>query len=309
MSILITGGAGFIGSNLVDKLIKLNKDVIVVDNLSSGDKQNINSRATLYNIDLIDNDLEEVFATNDIEYVIHLGAQVEVSSSINNPIKDSKTNIQGSINLFENCNKYNIIKVVYASSAAVYGDPIYLPINEDHPIRAMSPYGVSKYTPEKYLRYYNHEHGLDYTILRYSNVYGPRQSSIGEGGVIAIFIDRMLKNKRPIIYGDGKQSRDFIHVYDVVNANINALQKANRKKINISTRSETTINRVVKIINGLLDIDLSPLYEEKRKGDIRHSILDNSSAYRYLDWEPEYSIKEGLKQTIEYYLNQRDKKL
>lgn len=302
MSILVTGGAGFIGSNVVDRLIKLDKDVIIIDNLSTGKKENINNKAKFYNIDLTSKEIIKIFKKHNIKKVIHLGAQIDVKQSVDDPIFDSEVNILGSINLFQNCIKYGVKKIVYASSAAVYGEPNYLPLKEDHPIKADSPYGISKYTPEHYLRYFSSEHDLEYMILRYSNVYGPRQSSTGEGGVIAIFIDRMLKDKRPIIYGDGKQSRDFIYIEDIVNANIEALNTAHRKTLNISTRTETTVNRLVKIINEELDKDLKPIYEDKRRGDIRCSILDNSKALKYLDWEPEYDIKEGIRKTINYYL-------
>jgi len=304
MSILVTGGAGFIGSNMVDVLIEEEKEVIIVDNLSTGYKENINEKAIFYNIDLTDRKLFDVFDNHDIEKVIHLGAQIDVTRSVNDPIYDSHVNIQGSINLFQACVKHETKKVVYASSAAVYGEPNYLPINEKHRVKAMSPYGVSKHTPEHYLKYFNKEYGLDYTVLRYSNAYGPRQSAAGEGGVIAIFIDRMLDSKRPVIYGDGEQTRDFIHVYDVIQANLKAMDTdtASRKTLNVSTRSETTVNKLVKLINEELDKQIEPIYKERKKGDIRHSILDNSKALDYLDWEPQYEIEEGIKQTVKYYL-------
>lgn len=302
MSILVTGGAGFIGSNMVDALVDRGKEVVIVDNLSTGYKENVNEKAEFYNIDLTDRKLFDIFDSHEIKKVIHLGAQIDVTRSVHDPIYDSHVNIQGSINLFQACVKHGIKKIVYASSAAVYGEPNYLPINEKHPVKAMSPYGVSKHTPEHYLKYFNNAYDLDYTVLRYSNVYGPRQSSAGEGGVIAIFIDRMREDKRPIIYGDGKQTRDFIHVYDIIEANLKALDTASRKTLNISTRSETTVNKLVKFINEKLGKKLEPIYKERREGDIRHSILDNSRALDYLDWEPQYEIEEGIKQTVNYYL-------
>ncbi len=302
MSILVTGGAGFIGSNMVDALIDRGEEVVIVDNLSTGFKENVNEKAQFYNIDLTDRKLFDIFDNYAIRKVIHLGAQIDVTRSVHDPIYDSHVNIQGSINLFQACVKHDIEKLVYASSAAVYGEPNYLPINEKHPVKAMSPYGVSKHTPEHYLKYFNNAYDLDYTVLRYSNAYGPRQSPAGEGGVIAIFIDRMLEDKRPIIYGDGKQTRDFIHVYDIIEANLKALDTASEKTLNVSTRSETTINKLVKLINEELAKKLEPIYKERREGDIRHSILDNSRALDYLDWEPQYEIEDGIKQTVNYYL-------
>ncbi len=302
MSILITGGAGFIGSNMVDALIDRGEEVVIVDNLSTGFKENVNEKAKFYNIDLTDRKLFDIFDNHAIRKVIHLGAQIDVTRSVHDPIYDSHVNIQGSINLFQACIKNDIEKLVYASSAAVYGEPNYLPINEKHPVKAMSPYGVSKHTPEHYLKYFNNAYDLDYTVLRYSNAYGPRQSSAGEGGVIAIFIDRMLEDKRPIIYGDGEQTRDFIHVYDIIEANLKALDTASEKTLNVSTRSETTVNKLVKLINEELAKKLEPIYKERREGDIRHSILDNSRALDYLNWEPQYEIEDGIKQTVNYYL-------
>ncbi len=302
MSILVTGGAGFIGSNMVDALIDRGEKVIIVDNLSTGFKENVNKKAEFYNIDLTDRKLFDIFENHKIEKVVHLGAQIDVNRSVYDPIYDSHVNIQGSINLFQACVKNDVKKVVYASSAAVYGEPNYLPINEKHPIKAMSPYGVSKHTPEHYLKYFNNEYDLDYTVLRYSNAYGPRQSAAGEGGVVAIFIDKMLEDKRPVIYGDGDQTRDFIHVYDIIEANLKALNTSNHKTLNVSTRSETTVNKLVKLINEELNKKLEPIYKERREGDIRHSILDNSKALDYLDWEPKYEIEEGIKQTVKYYL-------
>lgn len=307
MSILITGGAGFIGSNMVDALIDGNYEVIVIDNLSTGYRENLNNKAQFYNIDLNDRKIYDVFKKHNIEKVIHLGAQIDVTRSVKDPIYDSNINIQGSINLFQACIKNDVKKVVYASSAAVYGEPNYLPINEGHPIKAMSPYGVSKHTPEHYLKYFNNEYDLDYTVLRYSNVYGPRQSAAGEGGVIAIFVDRMLRDKSPVIYGDGKQSRDFIHVFDIIRANLQALDTASGKTLNVSTRTETTVNRLVKIINENLDKNLEPIYKERREGDIRHSILDNSKALKYLEWEPTFNIEDGIEQTIKYYQKRSQK--
>ena len=210
MEVLVTGGAGFIGSNIVDGLIEADHQVIVVDNLSTGKKENLNEQAEFYNLDLEDQELKEIFRENEISHVIHHAAQIDVQHSIKDPLFDAQNNILSTINLLECCRAYNVKKIIYASSAAVYGEPDYLPVDEDHPIKAMSPYGISKHTPEHYIKMYSELYNLKYTIFRYANVYGPRQDPKGEGGVVSIFVDKMLAEERPVIFGDGQQTRDFV---------------------------------------------------------------------------------------------------
>lgn len=301
MNILVTGGAGFIGSNIVDLLIDNGYDVIVVDNMSTGKKENINKKARFYNIDITDDDLYKVFEDEKIDIVIHHAAQIDIQRSINDPVFDAKVNIVGTINLLECCIRYGIKKIVYASSAAVYGDPEYLGVDEEHKVNPISYYGISKHTPEHYIKVYNELYGLKYTILRYANVYGIRQDPKGEGGVISIFIDKMLNGERPVIFGDGNQTRDFIYVKDVAKANLLALEKGDNEIINISTNKATTINELVEIMNKFMEEPLKPIYKEPRKGDILHSYLDNKKAKDVLGWKPDYELEDGLKETIEYY--------
>jgi UDP-glucose 4-epimerase len=301
MQILVTGGAGFIGSNIVDALIEKDYQVIVADNLSSGKKENLNQQAKFYEVDIQTDALAEVFAENEITHVIHHAAQIDVQHSIEDPTFDAQNNILGTIKLLENCRDYGVEKIIYASSAAVYGEPEYLPIDEKHPIKAMSPYGISKHTPEHYIKMYSELYNLKYTIFRYANVYGPRQDPKGEGGVVSIFVDLMLDQKRPHIFGDGEQTRDFIHVYDIVEANISALTKGDNTLMNISTASRDSVNDLVDNLNQISDYRLDPIYEEARAGDILHSSLDNSKAKEILAWSPDYDFKSGLKQTAEYY--------
>ncbi|WP_434565310.1 SDR family oxidoreductase [Thermoanaerobacterium thermosaccharolyticum] len=301
MNILVTGGAGFIGSNIVDLLIDNGYDVIIVDNLSTGKKENINKKARFYNVDITDNDLYKVFEDEKIDFVIHHAAQIDIQRSINDPVFDAKANIIGTINLLECCRKFDVKKIVYASSAAVYGDPEYLGVDEKHRVNPISYYGISKHTPEHYIKVYNELYGLKYTILRYANVYGIRQDPKGEGGVISIFIDKMLKGERPVIYGDGNQTRDFIYVKDVAKANLLALEKGDNEIINISTNRSTTINELVEIMNKFMEEPQKPIYKEPRKGDIVHSYLDNKKAKDVLGWKPDYELEDGLKETIEYY--------
>ncbi|RAK12593.1 UDP-glucose 4-epimerase [Halanaerobium saccharolyticum] len=301
MEVLVTGGAGFIGSNIVDGLIEAGHQVIVVDNLSTGKKENLNEQAEFYNLDLRDQELKKVFKKNEISHVIHHAAQIDVQHSIKDPLSDAQNNILGTINLLECCRAYNVKKIIYASSAAVYGEPDYLPVDEEHPIKAMSPYGISKHTPEHYIKMYSDLYDLKYTIFRYANVYGPRQDPKGEGGVVSIFVDKMVAEERPVIFGDGQQTRDFVHVYDIVKANLLALDKGDNILVNISTQSRDSVNDLVDYLNQILPYDLKAIYQEARKGDILHSSLANGKAKELLGWTPDYDFKDGLEQTVGYY--------
>ncbi|MFW6022678.1 MAG: SDR family oxidoreductase [Halanaerobiaceae bacterium] len=301
MNVMVTGGAGFIGSHIVDLLIEKGYSVVIIDDLSTGKMENINKEAEFYKIGIQSDELYKIFQKKRITHIIHQAAQVDVQSSLNNPLFDADINICGTINLLECCRKYGVKKIVYASSAAVYGEPEYLPIDEDHPVQPLSPYGISKYTPEHYITMYHKIYGIEYTILRYSNVFGPRQSAEGEGGVISIFVDRMLADKRPVIYGDGSQSRDFIFVKDVAAANIKSLEKGNGRIMNISCCKKHTIHELVSYLNKALDKKLNTEYRKERTGDIRHSLLDNNLAHNYLNWNPRYKFYEGLQETVNYY--------
>ena len=304
MNILVTGGAGFIGSNIVDGLINKGYQTFVVDNLITGKQNFIHPEAEFYHLDIVNHDLDSLFQEIKPDVVIHLAAQIDVQKSINNPVLDSEINILGTIKILELCKKYNS-KLVYSSSAAVYGNPIYLPVDEKHPINPLSNYGVSKYTPEMYIKLYSELYNLDFTILRYANVYGIRQVANGEGGVVSIFIRKILNNTSPIIYGDGEQTRDFIYVEDIVSANISALTKGSRGIFNISGNKQTTINELVNEINSLLNSNFTPQYKQNRKGDIVYSCLDNQLAAKKLGWVPSYALREGLKKTLVYYQIQK----
>lgn len=268
MEVLVTGGAGFIGSNIVDGLIEEGHKVIVVDNLSTGKKENLNEEAEFYQLDIRDQELEKVFEENNITHVIHHAAQIDVQHSIKDPLFDAQNNILGTINVLEIAKEYEVEKLIYASSAAVYGEPDYLPVDEEHSIKAMSPYGITKHTPEHYIKMYSELYDLKYTIFRYSNVYGPRQDPKGEGGVVSIFVDKMLAEERPVIFGDGQQTRDFIHVYDIVKANLLALEKGDNILVNVSTESRDSVNDLVDYLNEILPYNLEAINEKARKGDI-----------------------------------------
>lgn len=304
MKILVTGGAGFIGSHIVDKLIEQGNEVIVVDNLSTGYRENINPKAKFYQTDITSKDLHEVFSIEKPQYVFHQGAQTDVQTSLKDPTYDAMVNIIGTINVLEECRKNGVEKIIYASSAAGYGNNLNLPLKEEEGINPLSFYGVSKHTPEHYFPIYQELYNLEYTILRYANVYGPRQISKGEGGVVAIFTSMMTDKKQPKIFGDGKQTRDFIYVEDLADANIKAIKNGNGEIINISSQKQTSVIDLFKIINELLGDSLSPIFSPERPGEIRDNSLANAKAERLLGWGPSTSIEKGLQKTLDFYNKQ-----
>ncbi|AAB98196.1 UDP-glucose 4-epimerase (galE) [Methanocaldococcus jannaschii DSM 2661] len=300
--ILVTGGAGFIGSHIVDKLIENNYDVIILDNLTTGNKNNINPKAEFVNADIRDKDLDEKINFKDVEVVIHQAAQINVRNSVENPVYDGDINVLGTINILEMMRKYDIDKIVFASSGgAVYGEPNYLPVDENHPINPLSPYGLSKYVGEEYIKLYNRLYGIEYAILRYSNVYGERQDPKGEAGVISIFIDKMLKNQSPIIFGDGNQTRDFVYVGDVAKANLMALNWKN-EIVNIGTGKETSVNELFDIIKHEIGFRGEAIYDKPREGEVYRIYLDIKKA-ESLGWKPEIDLKEGIKRVVNWMKN------
>ncbi|MDI3328507.1 MAG: SDR family oxidoreductase [Alicyclobacillaceae bacterium] len=301
MRVLVTGGAGFIGSHVVDRLVEDGHEVAVVDDLSTGREDRIGARVAFYRMSVESAHLAEVFTAFRPEAVIHLAAQSNVPRSLDDPMADARINVLGTVNVLEQCRLYGVRKIVYASSAAVYGQPQYLAIDERHPIQPISFYGISKYTPETYIQAYGQMYGLEYTILRYSNVYGPRQNSGGEGGVVSIFVDKLLRDEAPWIDGDGQQTRDFIYVEDVAAANVAALTVGSGGIFNIGTGQETSIQRLWELLKEMTGTSLKPLCRPPRPGDIRASYFDNTKARRELGWEPRYDLREGLMCTIAYY--------
>lgn len=298
MRVLVTGGAGFIGSHIVDRLLQLGHEVIVVDNLYSGNRANLSTEAKFFEVDILDPRLKEIFRDEKPDGVIHQAAQANAQKSMEQPGFDSMVNIVGTLKVLENCRDYEVGKVIYASSAAVYGMPLSLPIDENHPVRPISNYGVSKHTPEHFLRIFSELYGINYMVLRYANVYGPRQDPRGEGGVVSIFVDRMINKKEVYIYGDGKQTRDFIYVRDVAEANIKALTYTKNDVVNISTGIGTEVTQLLTKLKIFLGRDIEPIYREPRPGDITESCLDNTKAKKLLQWKPEFSLDEGLRETI-----------
>ncbi|MBC7333573.1 MAG: NAD-dependent epimerase/dehydratase family protein [Actinobacteria bacterium] len=303
MKILVTGGAGFIGSNVVDRLILEGYNVVVVDNLSSGKRENVDSKAKFYEADIRDSRISEIFETEKPEIVIHNAAQISVRDSVKDPIYDAEVNIIGSLNILELCKRAGVKKVIFASSGGtVYGEQKIFPASEDHPLSPISPYGVAKLAVEKYLYYYYFNYGLKYVSLRYANVYGPRQDPHGEAGVVAIFCSRLVEGKNPVINGDGKQTRDYVYVSDVVEANINAIECDFVGELNIGTGKETDVVELfymLKEISGKNDVE--EVHGPPMEGEQRRSCLDYEKAKLVLGWEPIVKLEEGLKLTYHWF--------
>lgn len=300
MRVLVTGGAGFIGSHIVELLIDSGHKAIVVDNLSSGRRERVSKAAKFYRVDLAGPSLGEVFERERPEVVIHQAAQVSVSRSVREPLLDARVNVLGSLNLLEQCRAHGTRKVIFASTAAVYGDPQRLPVDEEHPIAPASPYGVAKRAVEEYLRIYRELYGLDFTVLRYANVYGPRQDAHGEGGVVAIFTHRIVRGEPIEVHGDGEQTRDLVHVRDVARANVLALERGGGELINVSRQSETSVNELARSLGALVGRKVELVRVSPRSGDIRRSVLANEKARRLLDWRPEIGLMEGLAETVDH---------
>lgn len=301
MKILVTGGAGFIGSHIVDSLILSGHEVIVVDNLSTGNKENVNPLAKFCFADLGNfPKMEEIFRKEKPEVVYHLAAQIDVRKSVENPVEDARTNIINALNLLELCIKNKVKHFIFSSTGgAIYGDS-ELPTKEGTLEMPISPYGCAKLTIEKYLYFYKVVHGLHYTVLRYANVYGPRQNSKGEAGVISIFIERMLSGKDVVIYGGG-QTRDFVFVEDVAKANILALNDKKDDFYNVSTAIEINMNQLFGKINGLFNGEFKAEFQEYRKGEQLTSCLSNDKIAKELRWKPEVGIDMGLRKTFDWY--------
>lgn len=300
MKILVTGGAGFIGFHTVEKLLEQEVEVVVVDHLDHGEKTFTNPPARLYAMDIESEELTGVFAEERPDAVIHLAAQVSVQRSLENPDLDARSNILGTVNLLKRCVEYGVSKFVFASSAAVYGSAVRLPIREDHPTLPMSFYGASKRTAEEYIQLFSELYGLNYTILRYANVYGIGQNATGESGVVSQFIGKLLAGEQPVVYGNGWQTRDFVYVKDVAAANIAALSQGSRTVLNIGSGRQTSINGLIRFLGEVAGRELIPEYRPGRDGDIQDSLLDSRQAAKALGWEAVYSMIDGLKETVEY---------
>lgn len=298
MKVLVTGGAGFVGSHVVDTLIENKHEVVVCDSLVSGSKGNIHPGARFYQVDIRSADLEDIFKQEKPEIVYHLAAQSVVPPSIKDPMYDESVNVGGTLNLLEMMRKYEAKKIIYSSSAAVYGNPVELPVKEDHPIQPLSPYGLSKWIAEHYLALYQRMYGIDYTAFRYANIYGPRQTPEGEGGVVSIFVDQIKKEETPTINGDGRHTRDYIYVGDVAQANLMAMDRGSQAVVNLGTGKAVSILELLQLLEEVTGKPLKAKHGAERVGDIVHSALHPGRASRALQWEARTSLLDGLKKTI-----------
>jgi UDP-glucose 4-epimerase len=297
--VLVTGGAGFIGSHVVEALLRQGYTVAVVDNFSTGHRDNIaNLPVDLYICDVADPAVINVIQAIHPDYIVHLAAQISVSHSVADPLFDERTNVTGSLNVINGARLANVKKIVFSSSAAVYGNPLEIPVTTDHPTNPESPYGLTKLTVEHYLQMFEKFYQLPYSILRFSNVYGPRQDADGEGGVVSIFSDRIQKGTPPMIYGDGDQTRDFIFVKDVASAVVAALSVKESLRVNISSQTAISIKDLFQVMKEVSGSDLDVYYGPKRNGDIRHSVLSNQRAKELLKWEPQVTLADGLRMTL-----------
>ena len=305
MKALVTGGAGFIASHIVDKLIEKGHEVIVIDNLSTGKKDYVNSKVTFYERDISDN-MDDIFQKELPEIVIHCAAQVMLRASIEHPLKDAKINILGTINLLETCKKNNVKKIIYTSTGgARVGEPKYLPVDEKHSLDPISPYGISKHTAEHYVLMYDKLYGIKSMIFCFGNVYGPRDDPKCNR-VTSIFIDRMLKNESPTIYGDGDQTRDFIYVKDLADFVVNSIGKDTKSNLfHLANGTQISVNQIFNILKNIINFDKSPTYKEAIKGEVRDIYLDTTLASSELDWKVKTSFDEGLKETVNYFQSLR----
>jgi UDP-glucose 4-epimerase len=304
MKILLTGGAGFIGSNVADRYLKLGHEVIIVDNLITGKRENIPDKAKFYEVDICDDTISEIFKKEKPDILNHHAAQMDVRKSVSDPIYDAQINVIGGLNLLKNCVAYGVKKVIFASTGgAIYGEQDYFPADEKHPLRPLSPYGITKLTTEKYLYFYQQTYQLSYSILRYANVYGPRQNPHGEAGVVAIFSEKILGGEQPVINGDGLQTRDYVFVQDVVNANEMVLDKGQNMIYNIGTGIETDVNELFRMIVKYSGKEVPEQHGPAKPGEQKRSVLDAGFIQNELGWKPNFLLEKGIELTVSFFKN------
>ncbi|MCK5572105.1 MAG: SDR family NAD(P)-dependent oxidoreductase [Bacteroidetes bacterium] len=303
MKILVTGGAGFIGSHIVDAYLEEGHQVVVVDNLSTGRESNINQKATFHRADIRDADLmNKVFREENVDVLCHQAAQIDVRRSVADPAYDASVNILGFLTLMECCVRDGVSNVIFASSGgAIYGEQDYFPADESHPTRPISPYGIAKHVTEQYLFYYYTIHGINAVNLRYANVFGPRQNPEGEAGVVAVFTSKMLRGDQAVINGDGKQTRDYVFVGDVVQANTLALDQKGWNIYNVGTGIETDVNTLFRHIRAITGSGCGEEHGEAKKGEQLRSVLTYDKIDRHLGWQPSVTLEEGLRRTVEHF--------
>ena len=306
MKILVTGGAGFIGSHIVNAYINAGHDVIVIDNLSSGEIKLVNPKAKFYHLDIHSPEVKTILEKEKITVINHHAAQISVSASVSNPLFDANSNIIGTLQLLQNAVSLKVEKFIFASTGgAMYGEQKTFPASEEQPCKPLSPYAISKLSAETYINYYGTQYGLNTTVLRYSNVYGPHQNPHGEAGVVAIFCERLLKDQKPIINGDGEQTRDFVYVQDIVQANTIALNPQCSGLFNVGTGKETSVNSLTRCLIKVSAITTSIEHGPAKKGEQKRSSIDSGKLLKGFGWKPSVSVEEGLLETFNYFKNKK----
>lgn len=307
MNILVTGGAGFIGSHIVDSYLANKHNVTIIDNLSTGKRENINPEANFIEMDIKSDSISRVFADGKFDILSHQAAQMDVRVSVNDPKFDAHNNIIGSLNLYENCKKYGVKKIIFASSGGtVYGEQNEFPCSEQHSTNPLSPYGIGKLTNEHYLYYYKEVYGVDFVALRYGNVFGPRQNPNGEAGVIAIFANKFINDEQPIINGDGLITRDYIYISDVVEANLKSLDEEVNGIYNVTTGIETNVNEIFQVLKTKTNSSAEEFHGPAKKGEQRRSVCSFKKFKSNHDWSPQIKFIDGIDKTVNYF--QKNKK-
>ncbi len=302
MKILVTGGAGFIGSHVADALLAAGHLVCIIDDLSTGRMENLNPHAEFHRIDIRSEAIADLFHKNKFDALVHHAAQMDVRRSVEDPLFDASVNVLGTLNLLQQCIATGVRTFIFASTGgAIYGEQDTFPADERHPCRPLSPYGVSKLTVESYLRFYGAIYGLRTVALRYANVYGPRQNPHGEAGVVAIFTSRMLGGEQPLINGDGTQTRDYTYVGDVVRANLAALGYSSSGTFNVGTGIETSVNDIFRNLASLTGAACTERHGPAKKGEQQRSVLSYRHIQEVLGWTPTVELREGLRRTVEYF--------
>ncbi|MBI3334503.1 NAD-dependent epimerase/dehydratase family protein [Candidatus Pacearchaeota archaeon] len=300
MKVLVTGGAGFIGSHLTDTLIKEGYEVVIVDNMSTGKREYVNPQASFYHEDLNGN-LDAVFEKEKPEIVMHLAANVDLRKSLQEPIHDATTNILGTINVLEACRKHKVRKIIYTSTSARVGEPVRLPVAEDHPINPLSPYGISKHTAEHYVWMYHQLYGLDYLIFCFGNVYGPRDDP-KTTRVTGLFTDKMLRGEAPKIFGDGTQTRDFIYVLDLAEFLVFCIPKTPEHKLfHLANGTQVSVNELFNLLKKYTGFNGEAIHVPAIKGEVHDIVFDTSLVQRELGWKPRHTYEQGARETVEWF--------
>jgi UDP-glucose 4-epimerase len=298
MKILITGGAGFIGSNIADSYLRAGHEVVIVDDLSTGKRENVPDRAKFYELSILSPEINDILAAEKPNVLSHHAAQIDVRKSVADPAADAETNIVGSLRLIESCRKQGIQKIIFASTGgAIYGEQDFFPADETHPTRPLSPYGIAKFAIEKYLYFYQQSYNIPYVALRYANVYGPRQNAHGEAGVVAIFTDKLLNAEAPTIYGDGSQTRDYVFVGDVVACSLEALSPEVTGIFNVGTGAETDVNALANQLLQIVGVDVPIKYAPAKPGEQMRSCIKPGALQKL----PPTHFSQGLKKTVEWF--------